>query len=89
MEDKEKIENPQAFPLNDTQFKAVQSEMELRDYFAAKVLNGIHSSPTMWTNMCEDKKQCTRFKSDTMQDYIAQECYTMADAMLKERLKSN
>ena len=64
----------------------MKNEIELRDYFAAKVLEGIHSNSVMWEAMCMDKKNCTRDKeNDTHEDYVAQECYKMADAMLKER----
>lgn len=62
------------------------NEIKLRDYFAAKVLEGIHANNDMWANMCMDKRNCTRDKeNDTQEDYVAQQCYKMADAMLKER----
>jgi hypothetical protein len=55
--------------------------IELRDYFAAKALEGIHSATHIL-----DKRNCTRDKeNDTYEDYVAQQCYKMADAMLKER----
>jgi hypothetical protein len=64
----------------------MKKEIELRDYFAAKVLNGIHSNSELWRAMCADKHNCTRDKeNDTHDDYLAQECYKMADAMLRER----
>ena len=64
----------------------MKNEIELRDYFAAKVLEGIHSNNDMWVAMCMDKRNCTRDKeNDTHEDYVAQLCYKMADAMLKER----
>jgi len=66
------------------------SGMTLRDYFAAKALNGIFSNSEMWVKRGMDRKKCTRDKdSDTMEDYVAQRCYEMADAMLKERLTDN
>ena len=64
----------------------MENEIGLRDYFAAKVLEGIHSDNDMLVAMCQDKRNCTRDKeNDTHEDYIAQQCYKMADAMLKER----
>ena len=64
----------------------MKNEIELRDYFAAKVLEGMHSNSEMWRAICMDKKNCTRDKeNDSVEDYVAQECYKMADAMLKER----
>ena len=64
----------------------MKNEIELRDYFAAMVLQGVVSNNEMWVNMCMDKRNCTRDKqNDTHEDYVAQECYKMADAMLKER----
>jgi len=62
--------------------------LSLRDYFAGKVLQGVFSSNEMWTNMCMDKRNFTRDKEkDSQEDYVAQQCYTMAEAMLKERNK--
>lgn len=62
------------------------NRIDLRDYFATKVLEGIYSNNEMWRAMCMDKRNCTRDKeNDSIEDYVAQECYKMADAMLKER----
>ena len=67
----------------------MKNETELRDYFAAKTLEGIHSNNEMWRSMCLDRKNWTRDKEkDTHSDYVAQQCYAMADAMLKERVFS-
>jgi len=64
----------------------MENEIELRDYFAAKVLEGIHSNSEMWNAMCMDMRNLRRDKkNDTHEDYVAQQCYKMADAMLKER----
>jgi hypothetical protein len=64
----------------------MENEIKLRDYFAAKALEGIHANNDMWANMCMDRKNFTRDKgNDTHEDYVAQQCYKMADAMLKER----
>ena len=60
--------------------------MDLRDYFAAKALEGVYANNEMLRSMCMDRKNCTRDKEkDTHEDYVAQQCYRMADAMLKER----
>ena len=64
----------------------MKSEIELRDYFAAKVLEGIYSNSELWDAMCMDMRNLTRDKrNDTFEDYVAQQCYKMADAMLRER----
>lgn len=60
---------------------------ELRDYFAAKVLVGIYSNNEMFINLCKDRGIDARNKnSDTIEEYIAQKCYLMADVMMKERI---
>lgn len=60
---------------------------ELRDYFAAKVLVGIYSNNEMFINLCNDRRIDARNKnSDTIEEYIAQKCYLMSDAMMKERI---
>lgn len=60
----------------------------LRDYFAAKSLQGIMANNEMWIAMCMDRGNCTRDKqNDSVEDYVAQQCYKMADAMLKERME--
>jgi len=66
----------------------MKDKIELRDYFAAKVLEGVYSNSEMWRSMCMDKNNFTRDKAkDTHEDYVAQKCYEMADAMLKERIR--
>ena len=61
-------------------------EDKLIDYFASVVLQGIFANNEMFQNMCRDIKGCTRDKAnDDVYDYIAQESYKMAEAMLKER----
>ena len=66
----------------------MKKEITMRDYFAAKVLQGIHANNEMWVNMCMDQRNCTRNKGkDTQEDYVAQQCYKMADAMIIERGK--
>jgi hypothetical protein len=61
-------------------------EDKLIDFFAAKVLQGVFANNEMFQNMCLDRKGCTRDKAnDDVYDYIAQESYKMAEAMIKER----
>ena len=62
----------------------MSKELSKRDYIATQVLNGIHSNSTMWKAMRQDFPNLKRNGNDTLQDYVAQECYKMADAMLKE-----
>lgn len=56
---------------NGEQFNGVT----LRDYFAAKVLNGIIGSLIQANQRCENSE-------------LAQNAYRLADAMIKERNKS-
>ena len=59
---------------------------ELRDYFASKALEGIFSNDSMYRSIIMDAGHNTRDKEkDTYEDYIAQQCYKMANAMMKER----
>lgn len=66
-------EYTQAFPTAITDNAFFQEGMTLRDYFAAKALQGICAHPDTWG----------------MQTplVIAKECYTLADAMLEARNK--
>ena len=63
------MKNIPAFPNNFTieKFKG----MTLRDYFAAKALQGLISEPTLTATM----------------DEFANRAYQIADAMMQERLK--
>lgn len=64
----------------------MENEIKLKDYFAAKALQGVMANNEMWRAMCMDRSNCTRDKqNDSVEDYVAQQCYKMADAMLKER----
>lgn len=69
----EKPENPRAFPLavNDTG-NAGYEGMALRDYFAAKAMQGFAADPT------------NHKLFDDMDD-VACNAYAMADAMLRAR----
>jgi hypothetical protein len=64
------MNNPPAFPLNCTWASEDYHGMALRDYFAAKAMQGICASgPSLeWSN-----------------DRLAAEAYDLADAMLKAR----
>lgn len=81
------IENPAAFPHN-AKYYVGEGEYQddwnhgltMRDYFAAKHLQGISSDREMWLSICRDAKE----KSGN--DHIAKECYSMADSMLKARI---
>ena len=61
-----------AFPHIDSMDVAVRPGMTLRDYFAAKILQGMYSADTFPTSLMED---------------TAREAYCMADTMLKVRNK--
>ena len=67
---KNNINNPAAFPqrLSDD-----GEGMSLRDYFAAKALQGAYSISSVHQNSTEKE--------------VAVECYKMADAMLEARKK--
>jgi hypothetical protein len=72
-----KTENPSAFPWAndaDKQYNWISRGMTLRDYFAAKAMQGLIASP----RVTPDGRDAT----DT--DY-AKCAYLMADAMLKAR----
>lgn len=73
------LNNPNAFPIalkdNSNPFHRDASGMSLRDYFAAKVLQGISSM--------EEKGEF-----NTLEEALesqAEYCYLVADAMLKQR----
>ena len=79
----EKPENPPAFPETHVPFNGTEpgwrgcSGMSLRDYFAATALNTI-------TIAIADRTEEELIKLHTK---MAQVSYSIADAMLKERLK--
>ena len=71
MEENKKPKNPPAFAaMSASQYSSnVQKGMDLRDYFAAKAMNGLN--PLAWNiNECDD---------------LAKRSYKIADAMLKQR----
>lgn len=74
-----KLPGGPAFPT-ETDF-TYQHGMSLRDYFAAKAMQGIFDSAIDWfpTGQKSDEESLKVFKD------IAQDSYAMADAMLKAR----
>ena len=71
MEENKKPQNPPAFAAMAASqyYSNVQKGMDLRDYFAAKAMNGLN--PLAWNiNECDD---------------LAKRSYKIADAMLKQR----
>ena len=81
------MENIQAFPTSDVEIQGRRSMgrkgMTLRDYFAGEALQAFMSSNRWLTGLdfkCNESKILFKVR-------LAQECYVMADAMLKEREK--
>ena len=72
-----KPSNPRAFP-QEYQDGDYQAGMTLRDYFAAKAMQGFIAN-TLAMQAISDN-----FPNEG-DEYIAQESYRMADAMLKQR----
>jgi len=66
------MNNPQAFPISGSQYKHTQG-MTLRDYFAAKAIQGLMGR--VWGDLPTDELFAVWSKS----------AYAMADAMLKAR----
>ena len=81
MEENKKPENPQAFPQTwerDGSTDNWENGMTLRDYFAAKAMQGIYSNSEWMKEYKGDKY--------LMQIGVASEVsYSIADAMLKQR----
>ncbi len=63
----------------------MKNDEELLDQFAAAALNGMFANHLMWMALCADKVRFSRNKSDTVEDYVAQKAYKIADAMIKEK----
>ena len=66
----EEMNNPPAFPLSGDWSQIKEKGMTLRDYFAAKALQGIYAKGNFPTGIMID---------------TAKEAYEMADAMMKAR----
>jgi hypothetical protein len=64
------MNNPPAFPLNGDWSQIKDKGMTLRDYFAAKAMQGMYANGSFPTGIMFD---------------TAKEAYEMADAMLKAR----
>ncbi len=63
----------------------MDKEITTKDYFAAKAMQAAMSNPEMWRAMCMDSANGKRDSRDTVEDYVAQESYRMAEAMMRER----
>lgn len=68
-----KIKNPKAFPCVYPDGASLNEGMSLRDYFAAKALNGIYAA---------NHERATK---DGSGEWV-EKAYEIADAMLKQRL---
>jgi len=77
------MKNQPAFPCEYDEYLPLRNGMTLRDYFAAKAMNGIMMYSVEWisTNEPPSAETLALFKD------MAQDCYAIADAMLKARCK--
>lgn len=83
----EQPENPPAFPSPETENYDPVPGMSLRDYFAAKAMQGIVGA-AVFDQKAEDmmKRAGIDVKRDT-EAFVALVAYDIADAMLAERAK--
>ena len=65
------MNNPVAFPVPGLHRDTYNNGMTLRDYFAAKAMQGMLAASTGW--------------SEAQQERLAKCSYAMADAMMKAR----
>lgn len=84
MENQEKKpQNPSTFPVYERNIAGdmhlIEPGMTLRDYFAAKAMNGLMSSYSCASSLYSEIR--------TNAENIAKVSYKLADAMLKEREK--
>lgn len=70
-----------AFPVPATELHGTDTGMSLRDYFAAKAMQGD------WAAQTEDTGYYSQKSSDVILDNAAELYYRMADAMLRAREK--
>ncbi|MET4878605.1 hypothetical protein L9G70_14270 [Morganella morganii] len=70
-----------AFPVPATELHGTDTGMTLRDYFAAKVMQGD------WAAQAEDTGYYSTQSADVILDNVAELYYRMADAMLRAREK--
>ena len=77
-----KPNNPNAFPIalkdNSNPFRSDASGMSLRDYFAAKAMQGMLANS-------EHVQTLMGNNPNPLPDYVAILSYNLADAMLKQR----
>ena len=84
------MDNPKAFPSGtqqdgyNTGATAAHEGMTLRDYFAAKALQGFMAGPSM-----EVLEEAAATSGLDQQTFIVRTAYQMADAMLAERESSS
>jgi len=71
------MSNIPAFPIKDFPYQETHDGLSMRDYFAAKVLQGVMSSIEMGIVFSKGDKPPS--------DEIVESCYAMADAMMKAR----
>lgn len=67
-----------AFPNDAAALRKEQEGMRLRDYFAAKAMQGMLADS-------ETRESCPRGQEDKWTRSFARVCYAFADAMLKAR----
>ena len=73
------MNNPPAFPAPAGVAHITEQGMTLRDYFAAKAMQGLLTIPA--ETLSESKTD----KHERLDSYVSYLAYTMADAMLKAR----
>lgn len=76
------IKNPQAFPMDYTH-EGYSKGMSLRDYFAAKAMQAMLTNETIIGMSNDVVKNTERTRSE----WISDQSYRFADAMLKQRVK--
>lgn len=79
-----KPENPPAFPSPQNEnFRAAEYGMSLRDYFAAKAMQGALSNEENFKRFNEIRKQ--KKPDYFFENYVSEIAFCCADAMLKAR----
>ena len=73
------MNNPSAFPLSGDWSQIKDKGMSLRDYFAAKAMQGLLTIPA--ETLSESKTD----RHERLDSYVSYLAYTMADAMLRAR----
>lgn len=63
-----------AFPIPATELHGTDTGMSLRDYLAAKAMQGILANPAQLDNV-----------NDKSAEWVSRDAYLVADAMLKAR----